>query len=199
MLKKLSRITTIMCAVITTFSLFLLVVLVSVQILTRYVAESPLIWTEEAARYTLILLTMLGAAWLGSTDEHIGLGLGVGPAKTRPKANLDLAVRAVSVITLVGLAVLGFASVENFAGSSSAMRIPNWIVYATFPLGSALWAFHSAVVLVERWSGFRNPESEVSADDAETSQPVSDVPGIDTGLEGGSTGPSTTGEEEQSK
>src|SRR5690625_7709647 len=70
MLKKLSRITTLMCAVITTFSLFLLVVLVSVQILTRYVAESPLIWTEEAARYTLILLTMLGAA--RSEERRVG-------------------------------------------------------------------------------------------------------------------------------
>lgn len=199
MLKKLSRITTLMCAVITTFSLFLLVVLVSVQILTRYVAETPLIWTEEAARYTLILLTMLGAAWLGSTDEHIGLGLGSGPAKTRLKAYLDLAVRAVSVVTLVGLAVLGFASVENFAGSSSAMRIPNWIVYATFPLGSALWAFHSAVVLVERWSGFRNSESEASTGDTEISETTSGVPGIDAGFEGGPTGPSSTGEEEQSK
>src|SRR5690625_1285677 len=137
MIKKHSRITTLISEVISKFSILVLALLVSVQILTRYVADTPLIWTEEAARYTLILLTMLGAAWLGSTDEHIGLGLGSGPAKTRSKAYLDLAVRALSIVTLVGLAVLGFASVEDFAGSSSAMRIPNWIVYATFPQGSA--------------------------------------------------------------
>lgn len=38
-----------------------LVAVVALQVISRYVFKNPIIWTEEAARYMLIIITFLGA------------------------------------------------------------------------------------------------------------------------------------------
>lgn len=52
-----------------------MIVIVGLQFFTRYVLNDSLSWTEEAARYCLILLTFLGSAICVRQGTHLTLGL----------------------------------------------------------------------------------------------------------------------------
>ncbi|GAI67930.1 unnamed protein product, partial [marine sediment metagenome] len=52
-------------------TMFIILILVSSQVITRYVFKYPLSWSEELARYFLIWLVMIGAVTGLSNKEHI--------------------------------------------------------------------------------------------------------------------------------
>ncbi|PCI46621.1 MAG: TRAP transporter permease DctQ [Alphaproteobacteria bacterium] len=51
----------------------LMVLDVTWQIFTRFATSSPSSWTEELARFLLIWIGLLGAAWAYRTRAHLGL------------------------------------------------------------------------------------------------------------------------------
>ena len=50
-----------------------LVTAVSWQVISRYGFSTPSSWTEEVARFLLIWIGVLGAAWAFRTGVHLGL------------------------------------------------------------------------------------------------------------------------------
>lgn len=51
--------------------LFIIIILVALQVISRYIFRQPLFWTEELARYGLIWLSMVGGAMGVCDKEHI--------------------------------------------------------------------------------------------------------------------------------
>jgi len=51
--------------------LIFMVIIVLLQVFTRYVLGSPLLWTEELSRVSLIWITFLSAVILFTQDKHI--------------------------------------------------------------------------------------------------------------------------------
>ena len=72
------------------FLMLALVVSVSWQVISRYVFSSPSSWTEEVARFILIWVSMLGAAYAFRTRAHLGLDLLPKKLMGRSVALLDL-------------------------------------------------------------------------------------------------------------
>lgn len=60
-------------AVTLTILMALMVLDVTWQIFTRYATASPSSWTEELARFLLIWIGLLGAAWAYRMRAHLGL------------------------------------------------------------------------------------------------------------------------------
>jgi len=58
-----------------------MIVLVTLQIIMRYVFKSPLIWSEELARFDLVLLTFFGSSLAMSQNEHIYVSIVVDKLK----------------------------------------------------------------------------------------------------------------------
>ena len=67
------------------FVLVLLVLDVSLQVITRYVFNKPLGWTEEIARYLLILLTFVGGPIAARKNSNVSLDFMLvnAPCKTK--------------------------------------------------------------------------------------------------------------------
>ena len=61
----MDKILSIACAVLLTF----MTVLVLIQVFSRYVLNSPVAFTEELVRYSLIWTGFIGAAYAFSTRE----------------------------------------------------------------------------------------------------------------------------------
>ena len=61
----------IACAVLLSF----MTILVLIQVFSRYVLNSPVAFTEELVRYSLIWTGFIGAAYAFSTREHMSLTL----------------------------------------------------------------------------------------------------------------------------
>ena len=76
------------------------------QVTTRYVLGDPLIWSEEAARYLFVWVSMIGAALAIREGGHFGLDLLIRPLPEL-KPVLGPLVTLVMVVFLVVLLKTG--------------------------------------------------------------------------------------------
>lgn len=134
----------------TYFFLIMVVGLVILQVVTRYALSSPPLWTEEFARYSLVWVTFLGAAWLVAINDHItvhGIDLLLG---TRGKAALDGVVQIVQA----AVAIVIVANAPDFLRRvsqqhSAAGELSMAWVYGSVVVGFSLIAIHSVIILVK--------------------------------------------------
>lgn len=63
----MDKILSIACAILLSF----MTILVLIQVFSRYVLNSPVAFTEELVRYSLIWTGFIGAAYAFSTREHM--------------------------------------------------------------------------------------------------------------------------------
>ena len=129
------------------------------QVICRYVFNSPLVWSEELARYLFVWIGLVGAGAAVRTGGHFGLDLLVRnlPAVARPWAGG--LVSAVVTVFAATLLVQGLRETAQ-ASLQSAFSLPfrmHW-AYAAIPAGSALMLWH----LAARWvvAGFGSNPSE---------------------------------------
>ena len=96
----------------------LLVLAVTWQVVSRYLFASPSSWTEEVARFLLIWIGTLGAAYAFRTNMHIGLDL-------LPKKLTGMAAQYLHWFTLAVIIVFAVAVLVVGGGS---------LVYLTWDL-----------------------------------------------------------------
>ncbi|MFT6000419.1 MAG: TRAP-type C4-dicarboxylate transport system permease small subunit [Neolewinella sp.] len=127
------------------FSLLVLDVLW--QVFGRYVLNQSFSFTEEFARFALIWLTILGAAYLNGRQEHLSMDYWLN--------KLSPAARA-KRLKLIELFMLVFAFIVMVIGGgnlvyttlrlgqlSAAMQVPLGFVYAIVPVSGLLIMFFS--------------------------------------------------------
>lgn len=115
-------------------------------VFTRYALGHQAGWTEELARYLLIWIGMLGAAYASGQKMHLAIDL-LSP-KLQPKAQLRLSV-------FINLLIAGFALTAMVIGglrlmyithtleqTSAAMRIPIALVYSAIPIAGLLVVYY---------------------------------------------------------
>ena len=118
------------------------------QVFARYVLSSPLIWSEELARYLFVWIVLIGAAAAVRLNEHFGLDL----LRRHAPPALRTAIGALSMLVvalcLAGLLVTGIMETRQAAGQiSPGLQVGLHWAYAAMPVGAALGLFH----LIARW------------------------------------------------
>lgn len=116
------------------------------QVAARYLFGAPLIWSEEAARYLFVWVSMFGAALAVREGSHYALEALVErfPAGLRRAAGLfaKLVAGAFLLILLVtGFEEMQQAHLQDAATLPFRMSLP----YAALPIGAALMLFHLMV------------------------------------------------------
>jgi len=124
------------------------------QVVFRYAFNSPLTWSEEAARYLFVWTSMIGAGAAVARGTHYGLD-GLLRAVPRRWARL-FGVAATSVVFVVATALFVTGIAETVLASrqfsaSLPMRM-HW-AYAALPCGAALMMWHTAVLWIRRGPG----------------------------------------------
>lgn len=112
------------------------------QVLSRYLLGAPAFWTEELARFALVWVGVLGAAYAAAHHEHLALSLFSARAGPRGRCVLRHVSRA---------AVAGFALTVMVVGGgrlvaitwqldqvSAALGVPMAMVYSVVPLSGCL-------------------------------------------------------------
>ena len=128
----MDKILSIACAVLLTF----MTVLVLIQVFSRYILNSPVAFTEELVRYSLIWTGFIGAAYAFSTREHMSLTLirdkFTGKAHTALLVAIDglILLMAIFVFTIGGFK-LALSAQKVF---SALLGIPRSLVYAMAPI-----------------------------------------------------------------
>lgn len=136
-----------------------LCVVITVEVVCRYLLYMSTAWSEELARYLFIMLTFVGAAYACARREHIEIDiinqvLEKIPAIKNP-ANAKRIVNLVGdVTTIIFLLVFNsiFGSYMGQIGDlgllSATMKIPMVWVYAMVYLGGVLSILHLVYLVI---------------------------------------------------
>ena len=95
----MDKVLSIACAILLSF----MTILVLIQVFSRYVLNSPVAFTEELVRYSLIWTGFIGAAYAFSTREHMSLT--IVRDKFTGKAHTALLVAIDALILLMAIFV----------------------------------------------------------------------------------------------
>ena len=116
------------------------------QVFSRYILQNPSSLTEEIARFLLIWLGILGAAYASGQRAH--LAIDILPPKLNPTNRVRLRIGINLLIILFSLAVLvigggNLVYVNHILGqSSAALHLPLSYVYAVVPLSGVIVIFY---------------------------------------------------------
>lgn len=126
-------------------------VLSTMQVGSRYLINSPLVWTEELSSNLLIWMTFLGAAAIQRSDGHVRVELIEELISVRFAQGLYLIFDAVIVVFLIALVVGGIELMSQLEFERTpALRIPiAWIV-SIVPITCAVMIFYTALNMVRR-------------------------------------------------
>ena len=124
------------------------------QVFSRYILANPSSFTDELARYLMIWVGVLGAAYVAGKGNHVAITYFY--EKLNP-------VNLKRVQIIINLTILSFAILGMFIGGvrlvyitlvleqlSPALKIPLGVVYAVIPLSGLLIIFYKVLDLKEQ-------------------------------------------------
>lgn len=120
-----------------------MIVVVSMQIASRYVLSLPLVWSEEVARLLFISMVFLGAALLARRREHLAVTAFV---DLLPDRGRHLADALVSAVALVGASYL-VRGAWTTLGREWDQRTPG----LQFPMGVVFALVLASCALLAGW------------------------------------------------
>lgn len=127
------------------------------QVFTRFILKNPSSFTEESARYMMIWVGLLGAAYASGRKSHLALDLLtsglVGARKRMSEIIIHTVVLAFALAAMVGG---GFRLVWiqlSLGQQSVALQIKLGYVYLVVPIAGVLIAFYSILSLIDALRG----------------------------------------------
>ena len=125
--------------------LAIMTLLVTWQVITRFVFKAPSTITEALAKYLFLWLVLITAAYVIGKREHMRLEFFVG--KLSAKAQVVCNIISEIVICVFTAVVLtyggGYIAMAAMSQTDSALPIPIGVVYLALPVGGVLSVIYS--------------------------------------------------------
>lgn len=122
------------------------------QVLSRYLFVVPAAWTEELARFLLIWIGMLGAAYAYRQGSHLGIDLLASRLGRSGRQTLYRTVHAVCLLFAASVLITGGGALVSMTWElkqySAAMGLPIAYVYAVIPASGILICLFAAEAIV---------------------------------------------------
>jgi C4-dicarboxylate transporter DctQ subunit len=127
---------------IVAFGIVTITVIIFINVMLRYFADSSWTWAEELSRYIMVWMTFIGASLCVRDNVHVTMDLALQKLPQKLKKPLVYLIYGGSAIISFYLAYLGYNIMMKvkFSGQvSSAMEfLPMWLVYLAVPIGGIL-------------------------------------------------------------
>ncbi|EGQ9112696.1 TRAP transporter small permease subunit [Vibrio alginolyticus] len=125
----------------------LLTILVTYQVVTRYVFDSPSAVSEVLSRYMFVWLVLMGGAYVFGLREHMSISYVRDKFPARVGVLVDIVTEwAIAIFAFVVMWQGGYkASVRQMWQQDSALEIPMGIIYSVIPIAGALILFYFAI------------------------------------------------------
>ena len=125
----------------------LLVVDVLWQVFGRYVLNQSFSFTEEFARFALIWLTILGAAYLNGRREQLAMDYWLNKLPSEGRVRRERIIELIMLVFALVVMVIGGSNLVyttlRLGQVSAAMHVPLGYVYAIVPVSGLLIMFFS--------------------------------------------------------
>lgn len=129
----------------------IMTILVTWQVITRFVLNSPSTITEALAKYLFIWLVMITSAYIVGKRDHMNLQFFINTLSEGKKR--ILAIISEIVIFIFSTTVLlyggGYISMNAMTQMDSALPVPVGVIYLALPVGGALCAFYALCNIVD--------------------------------------------------
>ena len=117
-------------------------------VFTRYVMGNQASWSEELARYLLIWIGLLGAAYASGKKMHLSIDLLEGKIEQKNRRRLQILIASLVFLFALFVMVIGGGRLIYIVGKlgqhSPALNIPMQLVYLVVPLSGVL-------IMVYKW------------------------------------------------
>ncbi len=128
-----------------------LLIVMSAQVLWRYVLNDPIYWSEDLARYLFVWLTFLAAAMAFRDHKHMAVDLiqpFLGPAALRWQRAIITGILAVFfiIVLLIAPEILQITLDQP----SASLSIPIALLYLSFPASIFIMLLYLMIDLAQR-------------------------------------------------
>lgn len=140
-------------------SVFVMVIVVILGVFMRYFMKSPLIWSDELAKYALVYMTFIGAPVALRSKGLAAMELVIEklPQNLRKVAQIIVYILEILLIGFLfyySIDLLFQDSVKNQI--SPGLQIPMTWVYFSLPFGIGLMLLQSIFLLIDDLKGYKN-------------------------------------------
>lgn len=123
------------------------------QVFTRFVLRNPSSFTEEAARYLMIWVGLLGAAYAAGKKSHLALDLITARLHGARKRGSEIFIHATVLLFALAVLVGGGGRLVwiqlSLGQQSAALQLKLGYVYLAVPLAGVFIAFYSIAALLD--------------------------------------------------
>ncbi|WP_075349757.1 TRAP transporter small permease [Algoriphagus marinus] len=129
----------------------LMVINVTWQVVSRYVFQDPSSFTDELARYMLIWVGMLGAAFVAGKKEHLAIDILLTSLSTKGQLKLMVLIDSCVLIFALTVMLIGGSNLVYITfilgQKSAALQIPLAYVYGIIPFSGLLVIYYQVVAM----------------------------------------------------
>lgn len=159
-LERVSEVSGIFCAL----SILVSAGVLTYEVITRYVLQTPTIWEIEFSVFLLIMATFVGAAFGLKNGAHIHIDLLTHLLPPRIQTRLHLVTSILALIFCALLGLMGWEMWWEAASkgwrSDSLWGPPLWVPYLFLPLGMTLLCLQYLVQISHLWAGLKSGRME---------------------------------------
>ncbi len=116
------------------------------QVFTRYVTGNPSSFTDELARYLMIWIGILGAAFVAGKNMHVAIDILPSRASSKTQRKLKIIVTMLIILFVFFAFVIGgsrLVYISYILGQQSpALQIPLAVVYLIIPISGLLIIYY---------------------------------------------------------
>lgn len=124
------------------FLMAVMVTAVSWQVFSRYILQASSSFTEEIARYLLIWIGILGAAYVAGQQQHLSIDILAPKLSPKNRIRLRMGINLLIIFFCLLVLVIGGSNLVylNYllGQTSAALNIPLGAVYTVIPISGVL-------------------------------------------------------------
>jgi TRAP-type C4-dicarboxylate transport system permease small subunit len=132
------------------------------QVFTRFILQNPSSFTDELARYMLIWLGLLGAAYVMGQRGHLAIDILLNKLSPRVALLVDGVILAAIALFAIGVMTIGGMNLVFLTYTleqiSPALNVSLGVIYLALPLSGIFIAFYASVFLIDVVRSYRGEE-----------------------------------------
>ncbi|WP_299996979.1 TRAP transporter small permease [uncultured Cedecea sp.] len=123
------------------------------QVFSRYVLNSPSTMTDEIARFSMIWVALLGAAYTVGLQKHLSIDLFTHHLTGKKKYISAIVINIIISLFSCGALIYGgsrlFAKVLSTGQVSPAMQLPMAYIYIVLPLSGVIIFYYCILFIID--------------------------------------------------
>ncbi|MBF8149086.1 TRAP transporter small permease [Winogradskyella sp. F6397] len=124
------------------------------QVFTRFAMDTPSSFTDELARYLMIWVGVLGAAYISGKRLHVAIDLLPSRLNKKGQTKLKVVINWIIIVFCLAALVIGGLRLVyitfTLKQSSPALQIPLAVVYAIIPISGILMIYYKLSDIINK-------------------------------------------------